>query len=247
MINIGSVFHDVPGVRTTGLLMMALSKTQRRFGMLIAALALNVDASEAPEVTQARYLWSQSPHGKMLERILPRAIEPDQLPEPQSDGARLAAQYCVQCHYLPNPQMHTAANWKKTVERMVWRMQGKGNMGKLMKEMMDDVKAPPEEELATLTRYLQKHGQKEIDPKNPALKTTAGQMFSIACSQCHALPDPRRHTAREWPKVVQRMKQHMSWANVVVGASELRTEPVLKTDEIIRFLQRYARAETPLR
>ncbi|MBX9811637.1 MAG: hypothetical protein K2Y16_08515 [Burkholderiales bacterium] len=223
--------------------MMAPSKTRGWFGVLAAALATVAAAAEAPGVAKAKYLWSQSPHGKMLERILPRAIEPDQLPEPQAEGARLAAHYCVQCHYLPNPQMHTAANWEKTVERMVWRMQGKGNLGRLMKEMMDDVKAPSAEEVATLTRYLQKHGQTEIDPRTPALKTTAGQMFSIACSQCHALPDPRRHTAREWPRVVQRMKQHMSWANIVVGASELRTIPELNTQEIIRFLQRYARNE----
>ncbi len=201
-------------------------------------------SDDAPFVAKARYLWSQSPHGRMLERILPRVVEPGQLPEPKSEGARLTAQYCVQCHYLPNPQMHTAANWEKTVERMVWRMQGEGNMGKLMKEMMDDVKAPPAAERAALTHYLQKHGQKEIDPGHPALASTAGQMFSIACSQCHALPDPRRHTAREWPKVVQRMKQHMSWGNVVVGSSELRTNPVLKTEEITRFLQRHARAES---
>lgn len=68
-------------------------------------------------------------------------------------------------------------------------------------------------------------------------------MFSIACSQCHALPDPQRHTAREWPAVVQRMKQHLSWTSIVVGAAGLRTEPVLRTGEIIRFLQRYARDE----
>jgi len=212
---------------------------------MAGALAAESPADGTALVAKAQYLWSQSPHGAMLERILPRAIEPDQLPEPQSAGARLASRFCVQCHYLPNPQMHTAANWEKTVERMVWRMQGRGNMGKLMKDMMDNVRAPTEEEIATLTRYLQKHGQKQIDPKHPGLASTAGQMYSIACSQCHALPDPRRHTAREWPQVVQRMKQHMAWANVVVGADELRTEPVLKTDEIIRFLQRNARTEKP--
>ncbi|MFN7085156.1 MAG: hypothetical protein ACK4N4_00855 [Burkholderiales bacterium] len=202
-------------------------------------------AAGAAAVARARYLWSQSPHGKMLERILPRAIEPERLPEPQSPGAQLVARYCVQCHYLPDPRMHTAANWKKTVERMVWRMQGKGNLGKVMKDMMDEVKAPDGEEQAALTHYLQRHGQHEIDPADPALKTVAGQMYGIACSQCHALPDPRRHTAREWPKVVQRMKQHMAWTNVVVGATELRTDPVLRTDEIVRFLQRYARNEKP--
>jgi len=207
------------------------------------AVSAAAAASDTPEIAKAKYLWSQSPHGKMLERILPPAIEPRDLPEPRSEGARLTARYCVQCHYLPNPQMHTAAKWVPIVERMVWRMQGRGNLGELMKEMMADIQAPSQEEVLILTRYLRKHGLKEIDAGHPALKSTAGQIFSIACSQCHAPPDPLRHTAREWPKVVKRMKRHMAWANVVVGVSELRTVPELKTDEIVRFLQRNARPE----
>ena len=208
------------------------------------AVAAQRDPSDGTTtVARAKHLWSQSPHGRMLERILPPAIEPAQLPEPRSEGAQLAARYCVQCHYLPNPQMHTADKWKPTVERMVWRMHGKGNMGQLMKEMMDTVEAPADREVAILTAYLQKHGQREINPAHPALKSESGQMFSIACSQCHALPDPRRHTAREWPGVVERMQRHMAWANVVVGADEFKTNPVLNTAEIVRFLQRYARSE----
>lgn len=207
------------------------------------AAAADATAPDTREIVRAKYLWSQSPHGKMLERILPPAIEPHELPEPRSEGARLTARYCVQCHYLPNPQMHTAARWPPIVERMVWRMQGKGNLGEVMKEMMVDIRAPSEREIAVLTRFLKKHGQKEIDPKHPALASTAGKMFSIACSQCHALPDPRRHSATEWPAVVERMKGHMAWANVIVGVSELRTVPELKTEEIVRFLQSYARAE----
>lgn len=193
-------------------------------------------------VDRAKYLWSQSPHGKMLERILPPSIEPRELPEPRSEGARLTARYCVQCHYLPSPQMHTADKWTTTVVRMVWRMQGKGNLGAVMKEMMDNVQEPSDPEVAALTAYLQKHGQAEMDPAHPALKTEPGKMFSIACTQCHALPDPRRHTPREWPGVVERMKRHMAWANTVVGPDSLRTQPVLDTGEIVRFLQRHARA-----
>lgn len=203
--------------------------------------------TEAPEVAKAKHMWSQSPHGRMLERILPPAIEPHQLPEPQSAGARLAVRYCVQCHHLPNPQMHSADRWKTIVERMNWRMQGQGNMGVLMKDMMAGVEAPSAEELATLTAYLQNHGQRAIDPRHPALATAAGQIFSIACSQCHALPDPQRHTAREWPGVVQRMRKHMSWANIVVGPPELRTVPELDTREIIGLLQRHARQDAAKR
>ena len=195
-------------------------------------------------VARAKHLWSQSPYGKLLERILPPSIEPHQLPEPRSEGARLAARYCVQCHYLPSPQMHTPDQWTTIVVRMVWRMQGQGNMGTLMKEMMDNVEAPSEQETGVLVAYLKKHGQREMDPGHPALKSEAGKMFTIACTQCHALPDPRRHSRSEWPGVVERMKEHMAWTNTVVGADALKTTPVLDTAEIVRFLQRHARAES---
>ena len=213
--------------------------------MLAAALvACSLPASAAPsEVEQAKQLWAKSPHGAMLERILPPSLQPTDLPEPQSEGARLTVRYCVQCHHLVNPAMHTPARWKTVVERMVWRMRGNGNMGELMKEMMAQVKAPTDAEVDALLRYLQKHAQAEIDPRHPALATRAGEAFGIACSQCHALPDPQRHTAREWPLVVQRMKRHMAWTNVVVGPPELRTIPELKTEEIVGLLKRYARKQ----
>ena len=53
------------------------------------------------------------------------------------------------------------------VERMVWRMRGNGNLGEVMKDMMAHVKAPTDAEVETLTRYLQKHAQAEIDPETP--------------------------------------------------------------------------------
>jgi mono/diheme cytochrome c family protein len=205
-----------------------------------------VHAGES-EIQAAKRLWAKSPHGPMLERILPPAIEARNLPEPRSEGARLTLRYCVQCHHLVNPAMHTSERWKSVVERMVWRMRGNGNMGELMKEMMAQVEAPSDAEVATLTRYLQKHAQVEIDPGHAALASRGGEAFAIACSQCHVTPDPRRHTAREWPLVVERMKRHMAWTNVVVGSPELRTVPELRTEEIVSLLQRYARPENAKR
>jgi hypothetical protein len=139
--------------------------------------------------------------------------------------------------------MHSATKWETVVERMVWRMQGRGNMGKLMEDMMADVKAPDPVEQSTLLRYLQKHAQQELDVKKyAAIHTPAGRIYSIACSQCHVLPDPQRHTAREWPAIVERMQRNMAWANRITGDPLLRTSPELDTAEIIRFLQRNARA-----
>lgn len=213
-------------------------------GCAAPAAAADSGMAGTAEIARAKYLWSQSPHGKLLERILPPSIEPRELPEPRSEGARLTTRYCVQCHYLPSPRMHTAERWRIIVPRMVWRMQGQGNLGELMKEMMENVEAPTEQESTVLTYYLGKHGQNEMDLHHPALNNEAGKMYIIACTQCHALPDPRQHTRQEWPTVIERMKRHMAWANTVVGVDSLRTVPVLETQEIVRFLQRHARPET---
>lgn len=194
-------------------------------------------------VARAAYRWEHSAHGAMLERILPPSIEPRRLPEPASPGARLVVNYCVQCHHLPNPAMHDAARWNSVVERMVWRMEGRGNLGKVMQEMMAEVKAPAADEQAALVAYLQRHAQRALDPAQyPDLNSESGRRFSIACAQCHVLPDPRRHTAAEWPAVVARMRRNMAWANRVTGEALLRTKPELATGDITRFLQRHARA-----
>src|SRR6185295_13784072 len=143
----------------------------------------------ADEAADARKRWEASPHGPMLERILPPTFAPAELPEPRSEGARLTLRYCVQCHNLANPAMHHAAKWPSIVDRMVVRMEGRGNMGTLMSEMMAGVKAPSAEETGILLAYFRKHSQRALDPKRyPEIATPAGEAFRLACNQCHVLP-----------------------------------------------------------
>jgi hypothetical protein len=211
----------------------------RRLALLALALPL---AAAADGIAEAKKRWAESPHGPMLERILPPAFDRRQMPESRSDGARLAVQYCVQCHNLPNPAMHHAAKWPAIVERMVLRMEGKGNLGKLMYDLMAGVKAPSATETGVLVEYLQKHSQKPLDPKQyPEAYTAAGEPFRLACNQCHVLPDPRRYTAREWPAVVARMQENMQWMNRVVGTQPIPGEPQLRIEAINAFLAKHAR------
>src|SRR4029079_1345606 len=196
----------------------------------------------ADEVDDARKRWESSPHGPMLERILPPTFAPTELPEPGSEGARLTLRYCVQCHNLANPAMHHAAKWPAVVDRMVVRMEGRGNMGTLMSEMMEGVKAPREEETQAIVSYLQKYAQTPLDTRRyPEVNRPSGEAFRLACNQCHVLPDPKRHTADEWPKVVGRMQENMEWMNRVVGSQRFPGEPQLRIEEINAFLRRYAR------
>ena len=217
---------------------MAIAAT--RFSL--AALFLCALAARADEIADARSRWADSPHGPMLERILPPTFEARALPEPGSEGVRLTLRYCVQCHNLPNPAMHHAAKWPTIVQRMVGRMEGRGNMGTLMANMMAGVKAPAAEETRVLVAYLRKHSQAPLDLKRyPEVDRPSGEAFRVACGQCHVLPDPRRHTAAEWHAVVARMQENMLWMNRVVSSKPVPGEPQLRVDEINAFLEKYAR------
>lgn len=211
----------------------------RLWGLVLCLATIPALADEAAE---ARRRWEDSPYGPLLERILPPTFGARELPEPASPGAKLTQRYCVQCHNLPNPAMHEAARWRRIVERMVKRMQGRGNLGTLMADMMAGVSAPSQEEAGTLVAYLKKHSQKPLDAKRyPEVAQPSGEAFRLACSQCHVLPDPRRHSAAEWPAVVERMQQNMQWMNRVVGSRPDPDEPQLRVEEILAFLQKYAR------
>lgn len=216
-----------------------------RLFVLCIGLLLSAPAA-ADDIAAARKRWQESPHGPMLERLLPPTFEAAQLPERDSQGAKLVLRYCIQCHNLPNPAMHAAVRWPSVVDRMVLRMRGRGNMGTLMADMMAGVEAPSDDEASELLAYLRRNGQKPLDPREyPEVERPSGEAFRLACGQCHVLPDPRRHTAAEWPAVVSRMQRNMQWMNRVVGTQpaldRAAGEPQLRLDEILAFLRKYAR------
>ncbi|HEU4353907.1 MAG TPA: hypothetical protein VFR66_18730 [Burkholderiales bacterium] len=209
--------------------------------LFAAALFLTFPAL-ADEIAEAKKRWQASPHGPMLERILPPTFDAARLPERHSNAAQLVLAYCVQCHNLPNPAMHDAGKWPSVVQRMVLRMEGKGNMGTLMAEMMGGVKAPAADDTKAIIAYLQRHAQKPLDPtRYPEVNQPSGEAFRLACNQCHVLPDPQRYTAAEWPRVVARMQENMEWMNRVVGSKPVPGEPQLVLEEINAFLARHAR------
>jgi hypothetical protein len=138
--------------------------------------------------------------------------------------------------------MHHAEKWPAVVRRMVLRMEGKGNLGKVMAEMMAGVKAPTADDTKTIVDYLRRYGQKPLDPaRYPDVNRPSGEAFRLACNQCHVLPDPQRHTAAEWRSVVARMQENMEWMNRVVSSKPIPGEPVLRVEEINAFLARHAR------
>ena len=131
--------------------------TLHRCYLYFATLLLASSPAQAIEQAKdaAVNKWEQGPHGLMLSRILPPGPDPRELPEPDSAGAQALTRYCVQCHYLPSPYMHTPERWQVVVECMNRRTQGEGNMGILMKELMEGVQVPSQQELDSLLAYLE--------------------------------------------------------------------------------------------
>ena len=199
--------------------------TRRPFLIILSALAAGATIAAFSGTAEAQ---TDGGMREMMQRMmpdrLPPGIDPKLLPDPQSAGARALERYCNQCHNLPGPGMHTAAEWPAVVGRMEARM-------RMMTGMMGGIAAPTKTESDALLRYLQAHAQLPIDPKRYSdLDSPAGRSFQVTCAQCHALPDPGQHTAAQWPEVVARMRHNMT----AMG----RAVPDSRTlQQILRFLE----------
>ena len=175
------------------------SMTSRGLKLLVtfAVLMFGAPAPAADDaIARAAYRWEHSPHGAMLERILPPSLTPQQLPEADTAGARLV---CRVLRAVPSPAQSRDARCGPLEERRRAHGVADGRSRQyrqMMQDLMADVKCRRDEQ-ATLLRYLQKHAQRELNRgRYPDLNTDSGRRYSIACAQCHVLPDPRRHTAR---------------------------------------------------
>lgn len=166
-------------------------------------------AKPAPVVEANTFAENRTGAAPVPKGIIPTGMNPDDLPEPDSRGATVLTLYCAQCHELPTPAMHSAAEWPAILTRMQSHLLAskKGMLGRIIQ--------PPEKDWLILGDYLVTNGQRSLDPlQYTDLNTVSGQAFVSTCSQCHAAPAPESHTKTEWPRVVLRMKSNMSAANI---------------------------------
>ena len=166
---------------------------------------------------------------QMVPENLPPGIAPEKLPEPNSLGAKLMQKYCIQCHDIFSPRMHSAEKWLSVFQRMSFHMQMMPR-GRKMGTMIK-IEAPSLQESTELLTYLKRHSLRAADlSKLEHLDAPTGMAFLQTCPQCHALPDPKQHTTQEWPGVTTRMKQNMQFMH----------KPMIQPKEealIVQFLQ----------
>ena len=125
------------------------------------------------------------------------------LPHPQSQGASLLQTYCSQCHELPGPGRHTAEEWHAVLDRMNLLMDVASRFGSLMGKVK--VPGPGDEEV--LRAYLTDNALQAMQGDPRGMGATA---FISHCGSCHALPDARQHSLKEWPAVLKRMQRNMT-------------------------------------
>jgi len=182
----------------------------------------------------------------MMGDVVPPGVRPDTLPAPSSEGAKLAAEYCAQCHNLPNPVMHSADEWPNIADRMFRREEmmsrkggmmggGSGMMGGMMGGMgMMNIKAPAPKQQETIIAYLKKYSLPSVHAGAlPAPHSEGALLFASTCSRCHALPNPNAHTAAQWPALVTEMQGFMkSTGKAMMSADDKQ--------KILAYLQQHA-------
>jgi hypothetical protein len=160
----------------------------------------------------------------------PPGLAPGDLPDPTSREASLVVKYCTQCHALPTPTAHSATDWPSVARRMWLRMEW------LPPSLSVEVPTPAER--YSILTYMLANALKVSGSVLPAGK--GRDEFSIVCSQCHALPDPRVHSADDWPTVYSRMERNMDRMKVQPpGASA--------SADILLYLQTVAGKRPPRR
>jgi len=150
----------------------------------------------------------------------PPGITVANLPEPTSPGAVALTTFCAQCHDLPSPAMHSATDWPSVVRRMWLRMD------RLPPAL--GIRALDEGARAQLLTYLMANA---LQVGGANLPPGVGRYeFMMVCSRCHALPDPRVHSPKDWLAVFSRMERNMERMLVVPVTPE-------ETTRILTYLQ----------
>lgn len=176
----------------------------------------------------------------------PSAFKPGDLPEPGSRGAGLVQVYCVQCHWLPAPQMHSVREWPILVRRMEMRARTlehrlggpltEGLTGEILMAGYTHTALPSTAERDTIAAYLTRHALRAAEPGELGSGPDAA-LFVEQCSICHETPSPKAHTAAGWEKVVERM---------LAAAAQMGVPPITdaEAERVLAYLStRAARAE----
>ncbi|WP_240992139.1 hypothetical protein [endosymbiont of Riftia pachyptila] len=117
-----------------------------------------------PLPATASHTWSGIDLCEVHKDKLPPGLTVESLPDSQSPEASLLQRFCTQCHNLPGPDRHTAAEWREVASKMFLLMDVSHRFGGLMGR----VETMQKQEQERLLAYLQHHAMQSIDQEAPA-------------------------------------------------------------------------------
>jgi len=172
----------------------------------------------------------------------PTSYRLEDLPEQGSRAVGLQQAYCLQCHGLSSPKMHSSDEWPILIRRMLMRGAALGSRlgGPRSEGMVDGMlmaglrtaQLPPAEDVDSLVAYFRRNAfpaaaESEISDTPDAV------LYVQKCSGCHDTPSPASHPADE----IQALVARMSAIRAMLGMDQLTAED---QSRLVAFMQQSA-------
>jgi hypothetical protein len=172
----------------------------------------------------------------------PASYRLEDLPEQGSRAVGLQQAYCLQCHGLSSPRMHSSEEWPILVRRMLMRGAALGSRlgGPRTEGMVDGMlmaglrtaQLPPAEDVDSLVAYFQRNAFPAA-AESEIPDTPDAALYVERCSGCHSTPSPAAHPADE----VQALVARMSAMRAMLGMEQIAAEEQAR---LVAFMQQSA-------
>ena len=166
----------------------------------------------------------------------------EDLPEQGSRAVGLQQAYCLQCHGLSSPRMHSSDEWPILVRRMLMRGAALGSRlgGPRTEGMVDGMlmaglrtaELPPAEDVDSLVVYFQRNAFPAAT-ESEIPDTPDAALYVEKCTGCHDTPSPAAHPSEEMQALVARM----SAMRAMLGMEQLSAE---EQTRLVAFMQQSA-------
>jgi len=172
----------------------------------------------------------------------PTSYRLEDLPEQGSRAVGLQQAYCLQCHGVSSPRMHSAEEWPILIRRMLMRASALHSRlgGPRSESMVDEMlmaglrtaNRPPPEDVDSLVAYFVRNAFPAAAP-GEIPDTPAGALFVEKCSACHETPSPAAHGPEDAEALVSRMNAMMG----MLGMPQLTAQ---EASRLVAFMQQSA-------
>lgn len=172
----------------------------------------------------------------------PTSYRLEDLPEQGSRAVGLQQAYCLQCHGVSSPRMHSAEEWPILLRRMLMRAgalhsrlggpRSESMVDKMLLAGLRTANMPPPEDVDSLVAYFQRNAFPAA-AESEIPDTPEAALFVDKCSRCHETPSPTAHGPADAQALVARMNAMMA----MLGMEQLTAE---EQSRLIAFMQQSA-------